>query len=119
MKWTLVAIVVVTTVLSDLLMSHEMKLRGEQTVDATGIFRLLLLAVSRRYLLLAIFLMAVSFFAFMSLVQKTPLSFAVPASAASIVLETLLAKIVLREAVGMNRTAGALLVLSGVLLLSR
>ena len=38
--------------------------------------------------------------------------------AASLVLETLLAKFVLNEAVGKRRTAGALLVLCGVLLLA-
>ena len=61
----------------------------------------------------------VSFFAFMALVQIAPLSFAVPASAATFVLETLLAKFVLKEDVGKRRAAGALLVLGGVLLLAR
>jgi drug/metabolite transporter (DMT)-like permease len=63
--------------------------------------------------------MAVSFFAFMALVQTAPLSFAVPASAATFVLETLLAKLVLKENVGKRRAAGALLVMGGVLLLAR
>jgi uncharacterized membrane protein len=47
------------------------------------------------------------------------LSFAVPASASSFILETVLAKLVLKEDVGMRRGAGALLVLGGVLLLAR
>jgi drug/metabolite transporter (DMT)-like permease len=55
----------------------------------------------------------------MALVQTAPLSFAVPASAASLVFETLLAKFLLNEAVGKRRTAGALLVLCGVLLLAQ
>jgi drug/metabolite transporter (DMT)-like permease len=63
--------------------------------------------------------MAVSFFAFMALVQVAPLSFAVPASAATFVLETILAKFVLKESVGPRRAAGALLVLGGVVLLAR
>ena len=63
--------------------------------------------------------MAISFFAFMALVQVAPLSFAVPASAATFVLETILAKFVLKESVGPRRAAGALLVLSGVVLLAR
>ncbi len=63
--------------------------------------------------------MAVSFFAFMALVQTAPLSFAVPASAATFVLETVLAKLVLKEDVGKRRAAGALLVMGGVLLLAR
>jgi uncharacterized membrane protein len=53
------------------------------------------------------------------LVQTAPLSFAVPASAATFVLETVLAKLVLKEDVGKRRAAGALLVMGGVLLLAR
>lgn len=118
MKWALLAIIVVSTVVADLLQSYEMKRSGEQSVGARGLARLLRLTLSRRYLVLAIVCMAISFFAFMALVQMAPLSFAVPASAASLVLETLLAKLLLNEAVGKRRTAGALLILTGVLLLA-
>jgi hypothetical protein len=41
----------------------------------------------------------------MALVQNEPLSFAVPASAGSFVLETVLAKFVLHEEIGMRRAA--------------
>ena len=51
--------------------------------------------------------------------QIAPLSFAVPASAATFVLETILAKLVLHEHVGKRRTAGTLLVLGGVILLAK
>jgi drug/metabolite transporter (DMT)-like permease len=118
-KWLLLAIIVVATVLGDLLQSYEMKRSGEQSVGARGLARLLRMIVSRRYLLLGIFCMAISFFAFMALVQTAPLSFAVPASAATFVLETMLAKLVLKEEVGPRRAAGALLVLGGVVLLAR
>jgi drug/metabolite transporter (DMT)-like permease len=119
MKWVLLSIIVVATVCGDLLQSYEMKRSGEQAVDARGLAKLLRLIVSRRYLLLSIVAMAISFFAFMALVQIAPLSFAVPASAATFVLETLLAKLVLKEQVGPRRAAGALLVLGGVVLLAR
>ena len=119
MKWALLSIIVVATVFGDLLQSYEMKRSGEQAVDARGLARLLRLIVSRRYLFLSIVAMAISFFAFMALVQIAPLSFAVPASAATFVLETLLAKLVLKEQVGPRRAAGALLVLGGVVLLAR
>jgi drug/metabolite transporter (DMT)-like permease len=119
MKWLLLSVIVFATVLSDLLQSYEMKRSGEQRVDARGLARLLTLIVSRRYLVLSIVCMAVSFFAFMALIQTAPLSFAVPASAATFVLETVLAKFVLNEQVGKRRAAGALLVLGGVLLLAR
>jgi drug/metabolite transporter (DMT)-like permease len=119
MKWLLLAVIVIATVLGDLLQSYEMKLSGEQKVDAKGLSRMVLLIFQRRYLLLAIVFMAVSFFAFMALVQTAPLSFAVPASAATFVLETVLAKFVLKESVGPRRALGALLVLGGVVLLAR
>ncbi len=119
MRWVLLSIIVGSTVLADLLQSYEMKRSGEQSVGARGLARLLRLILRRRYLLLAILCMAVSFFAFMALIQIAPLSFAVPASAASLAVETFLAKVVLNEAVGKRRTAGALLVLSGVLLLAQ
>lgn len=119
MKWLLLAIIVLSTVSSDLLQSYEMKRSGEQKVSARGLGRMLRMIVSRRYLLLSIACMAASFFAFMALLQTAPLSFAVPASATTFVLETVLAKFVLKERVGKRRTAGALLVLGGVVLLAR
>jgi len=49
-------------------------------------------------------------------VQREPLSFAVPASSAGFVLETLLARFVLHERIGPRRAAGAVIVLAGVVL---
>jgi drug/metabolite transporter (DMT)-like permease len=108
---------VVATVLSDLLQSYEMKRAGEHAVDAHGLLiQLPRLIASRWFLILSIVCMAVSFFSFMALVQTEPLSFAVPASAASFVLETMMAKLVLRERIGGRRAAGALIALCGVIL---
>ena len=116
MRWLLVGIMVAVTVASDLLQSYEMKRAGEHSVGARGLLRLAKLIFERRYLALAIGCMAISFFTFMALVQTEPLSFAVPASAASFIFETLMAKFVLHERVGMRRAAGALIVLCGVVL---
>jgi drug/metabolite transporter (DMT)-like permease len=116
MRWLLVAATVIATVLGDLLQSHEMKRAGEQSVSARGLARLMQTIARRRLLILGVACNAVSFFAFMALVQNEPLSFAVPASSASFVLETLLAKFVLHEHLGSRRTAGALAVLAGVAL---
>jgi drug/metabolite transporter (DMT)-like permease len=118
MKWLLVIVMVSATVLSDLLQSHEMKQAGEQSVSARGLARLLQTIARRRLLILGILGNAVSFFTFMALVQNEPLSFAVPASAASFVLETLLAKFLLHERIGARRASGTLLVLAGVVLVS-
>jgi drug/metabolite transporter (DMT)-like permease len=119
MTWILLSIMVVATALSDLLQSYEMKRAGAQSVGARGLGRLLRMIVERRYLLMSIGCLAFSFFAFMALVQSAPLSFAVPASAASFVLETAAAKVLLKERIGARRLAGTLLVLCGVVLLGR
>ena len=60
---------------------------------------------------------AVAFFSLMGLLSIADVSFAVPATAATYVLETLLARFVLREAVSVRRWAGAGLVMAGVFLL--
>jgi drug/metabolite transporter (DMT)-like permease len=119
MKWLLLGIVVVSTVAGDLLQSFEMRGEGDRTGHAPGLARVLMLIFQRRYLLLSIFSMAVSFFAFLALVQTEPLSFAVPASAASFILETALAKFVLGEQVSVRRATGSLLVFAGILLIAR
>lgn len=119
MKWILVAMMVAATVASDLLQSHEMKRAGEQSVGAHGLVRLLRAIVARRLLIMAIGCMAVSFFSFMALVRAEPLSFAVPASAASFVVETILAKLVLHERISLRRAAGTLIVFAGVILVDR
>jgi drug/metabolite transporter (DMT)-like permease len=119
MTWVLLSVVVVATALSDLLQSYEMKRAGEQSVGARGLARLLKMIVARRWLILSIVCLAFSFFAFMALVQSAPLSFAVPASAASFILETILAKLALKERVGMRRACGTVLVLGGIILLAR
>lgn len=118
MKWLLLALMVGATVLGDVLQSYEMKRAGEQSVSARGLVRILRTIFSRRYLILAVFFMAISFFAFMALVQIAPLSFAVPASAATFVLETLLARFALHEHVCWRRAVGAVLVLAGVILVA-
>jgi len=119
MTWILVIVMVLATALSDLLQSYEMKQAGAQSVNARGMQRLLRMIAERRYLLLSIVCLAFSFFAFMALVQTAPLSFAVPASAASFILETIAAKILLKEKIGARRAAGALLVLCGLIALGK
>ena len=62
--------------------------------------------------------MAISFFSFLKLLTIADLSFAVPATAITYVLETLLARYVLKERVNWLRWAGASLVICGVVLVS-
>lgn len=112
--WLLLSIVVSATVLSDMLQAFEMKRQGE--VHGAGSF--LATVFQKKLLILSIFCMAISFFAFMSLVQVADLSFAVPASAASVVLETILASIILKERVDVRRWLGVACVAAGVYLLA-
>jgi undecaprenyl phosphate-alpha-L-ara4N flippase subunit ArnE len=62
--------------------------------------------------------MAVSFFAFLKLLSISELSFAVPVSAVTYAMETVLAKYFLKEQVSWLRWAGAALVVCGVALIS-
>jgi drug/metabolite transporter (DMT)-like permease len=101
LQWALVAGIVLSTVCADLLQSHGMRRGG-----------------ARWKLPLSILFMAASFFSFTQLLKIADLSFAVPATAASFVLETFLARVVLKEVVTSRRWAGALLVAAGVALLS-
>lgn len=101
MQWALVGGVVAATVVCDLLQSHGMR-RGGRAWK----------------LPLSVVFMAISFFCFTQLVKVADLSFAVPATAASFVIETLLAKLILKERVNAKRWMGALLVACGVALLA-
>lgn len=62
--------------------------------------------------------MALAFFALIALISTTPLSFAVPITSSSYILETALAKYLLGEKVHWHRWAGAALVMVGVALLT-
>lgn len=119
MTWILLTIMVVATALSDILQSFEMRRSEVKALGARTLVRLLRMMVARRYLLLSVVCLAFSFFAFMALVQTAPLSFAVPASAASFILETVAAKLLLKEQIGPRRAVGTALVLCGVVLLGK
>jgi len=116
--WLLLALIVFGTVAGDTLQSFEMKRHGEIRFRENGIGRILGTLARKKYLILAIVCMAISFFAFMTLVSQSDLSFAVPASAASFVFETILARLILREQVDAKRWIGAALVAGGVALLA-
>ena len=119
MKELLVAIVVLSTVCADLLQSAEMKRVGELTdFRASGIQALLKTMARKKYLILAVVFMALSFFAFLKLLGIAELSYAVPVSALTIVIDTILARVLLKERVDWRRWTGAALVAAGVYLVS-
>ncbi len=119
MTWLLLAIMVGSTVVGDVLQTIEMKKVGEVQDFRPGQLGSLLAGLARRkFLILAVAFMAVSFFAFLKLLSIADLSFAVPASAATVVLETILAQVLLKERVDLRRWGGAGLVACGVALLA-
>jgi drug/metabolite transporter (DMT)-like permease len=118
-KWLLVAIIVAATTVGELLQAVAMKRHGEIHDFRPGaIGRLLAILARNKFVVAAVVAMAVSFFAFMALLSVSDLSFAVPATAATYVIETILAKYLLKENVSVCRWAGASLVACGVALLA-
>ncbi len=116
----MVALVVGCTVMGDLLQSIEMKRHGEiMDFHPRGWAGLLWTLAQKKFLILSIVFMALSFFAFMTLLETADLSFAAPVSAATIVFDTILARVVLKERIDLRRWIGAALVLGGVVLLAR
>ena len=119
MNWLLVAIIVVTTTVKDILQAIAMRRHGEIHDFRPGALgKLLRLLASNRNIIVSMVCSAISFFAFLRLVAIADLSFAVPATAASYVFETILAKYVLKERIGGMRWIGAMVVACGVALLS-
>jgi drug/metabolite transporter (DMT)-like permease len=119
MKWLLVALMTGSTTVGEVLQAMGMRRHGEICDFHPGALRRAGAMVARNgFVIGSVVAMAVSFFAFMKLLSFTNLSFAVPVSAVTYVLETVLAKYVLKEHVNWLRWAGASLVVCGVALVS-
>lgn len=119
MKWILVSVIVAATTAGETLQTIGMKRHGEIHDFRPGALGGALARIARNWhVIVSVALMAVSFFSFMKLLSVADLSFAVPATAASYVLETILAKYILKERVSGRRWAGAAMVACGVALLA-
>jgi len=118
-KWILIGVVVAATTVGEVLESAGMRHHGEIHDFRPGALGRVVGALAGNWMITAsVFAMAVSFFAYVRLLTVSELSFAVPATAVTYALETVLAKYVLREQVSWLRWAGALLVVCGVALVS-
>lgn len=118
MKWVLVGIIAICNTLGDVLNTAGMKRQGElEDLSPRSFFRMLARIFRNPLVLAGMAALAISFFALLSLLSIANVSFAVPAGAVSYLLETLLAKYVLKEDVGSRRWAAAILVAGGVALL--
>lgn len=119
MKWLLIVLVVIPGTIADVLNTMGMKRNGQVTdFRPRALLRLIGSLMRNPYVVIGIPAMAASFFALMGLLSIANVSFAVPATAFSYVLETALAKYILKERIGWRRWAGASLVGCGVLLLA-
>lgn len=118
MKWSLVGIIAICNTICDVLNTAGMKRQGEVENLSPRTFIHMWARIFRNPLVFGgLGALAVSFFALLSLLSIANVSFAVPATAISYLLETLLAKYVLREDVRFRRWAAAIMVAGGVALL--
>jgi drug/metabolite transporter (DMT)-like permease len=118
-KWILVFVSVISGAASDLFNTAGMRVHGEVTdFRPKGILRFLQALFRNRFVLAGVAATAVSFFALVLLLSIAPVSFAVPATAASFLVETGLARLILKEEVHWQRWAGATIVGLGVALLA-
>jgi uncharacterized membrane protein len=119
MKWAWIAVIVAATTVGEVLQAMGMRRHGEIRDFRPGaIGRTMAMLARNRFVIGSVVAMAVSFFAYLGLLTIADLSFAVPATAVTYVLETVLAKHLLKEQVNGLRWAGAALVICGVALVS-
>jgi drug/metabolite transporter (DMT)-like permease len=118
-KWVFIAVIVGSTTVGEVMQAAGMRRHGEIRDFRPGALRRAAALLSRnRFVIGSVIAMAISFFAYLGLLSIADLSFAVPATAITYVLETVLAKFVLKEHVNWLRWAGASLVICGVALVS-
>jgi drug/metabolite transporter (DMT)-like permease len=118
-KWVLVGIIVICNAVADLMNTAGMRRHGRvEDFAPKGIGRMVASISRNKFVLGGIAALAVSFFALMSLLSVANVSFAVPATAASFLLETALARLILKENVHWQRWLGASIVACGVALLA-
>jgi drug/metabolite transporter (DMT)-like permease len=117
-QWRLVVLTSVCNTLGDVLNTAGMKREPEvEKLDLSSLFQMLSRIVRNPLVIGGVAALTAGFFAMMSLLSIANVSFSVPATALSYVLETLLAKYILKEDVGFRRWAAASLVAAGVVLL--
>ena len=118
-RWGLVGLMAICNSMGDVLNTAGMKRWGElEDLHPSHLVRMIRAIFHNPLVLAGLGALAISFFALLALLSIASVSFAVPATAASYLLETMLAKYVLKESVSWRRWLGASLVACGVVLLS-
>jgi ceramide glucosyltransferase len=109
--------VVLTGTCGEISLTHAMKQIGEvQQFSPSAIFRVLLRSLRHMWLWIAVGLMAISFYAFLTMLSWYPVSFVVPATSLAYVTGALGAKFLLRERLSAVRWAGVASISLGVAL---
>jgi uncharacterized membrane protein len=119
MKWIYIAIIVGASTVGEVMQAAGMRRHGEiRDFHPGAIGRAVAVLSKNVFVIASMVAMTVSFFAYLGLLTMADLSFAVPATAITYVLETVLAKYILKEQVNWLRWVGASLVICGVALVS-
>jgi transporter family protein len=117
-EWRLAALTSICNTIGDVLNTAGMKREPEvEKLNLHSLIVMLSRIVRNPLVIGGVASLTAGFLAMMSLLSIANVSFAVPATAISFVLETLLAKYILKEDVGLRRWAAATLVACGVVLL--
>jgi len=116
--WRLAVLTSICNTVGDVLNTAGMKREPEvEKLNLHSLIAMLSRIVRNPLVIGGVASLTAGFLAMMSLLSIANVSFAVPATAISFVLETLLAKYILKEDVGLRRWAAATLVACGVILL--
>lgn len=117
-QWRLAALTALCNTVGDVLNTAGMKREPEvEKLNLRSLTAMLSRIVRNPLVIGGVVSLTAGFVAMMSLLSIANVSFAVPATAISFVLETLLAKYILKEDVGFRRWVAASLVACGVVLL--
>jgi len=114
MRLLLLSVVVLAGAAGDVCVARAMRASGE----GGGAWATAARAVRHTFLWLGVVCKAVAFFSFLWLLTLADLSWVVPATAVSFVLEVIAAKFFLRETISATRWAGVLCVCLGVAFIS-
>jgi ceramide glucosyltransferase len=113
----ILSFVVLTGTCGEISLTHAMKQIGEvRHFSPAAISRVLLRSLRQAWLWIALGLMAVSFYAFLTMLSWYPVSFVVPATSLAYVAGALGAKFLLRERLNATRWAGVACISLGVAL---
>lgn len=115
----LLAVLIITSVAGEILLTHGMKRVGEiHDFRPASLLRVAWLAIQGGWVPAGVACMAISFFALMAALSVAEVSFVIPFTAVTYIFNTVGAKVFLKEHVSGQRWLGAVLVAVGVALVS-